>query len=118
MEVSEMILIQILGVLFGLAMLYVTYDYCKRKGLKLKDIAGWVVLWCVFILVILFPAALLFVTEKLNLTRAIDLMMIASFVVVIYLIFDLYSRIKKNERNVGKMVEAMALRDAGTDRRT
>jgi hypothetical protein len=107
-----MIPIQILGVLFGLAMLYVTYDYYKRKGLDLKDIAGWVVLWCVFILVILFPTALLFVSQKLNLTRAIDSIMIVSFVVMIYLVFNLYNRIKKIERNMEKMVEAIALRDA------
>ena len=107
-----MIPIQILGVLFGLAMLYITYDYYKRKGLELKDIAGWVVLWCTFILVILFPTALVFVSQKLNLTRAIDLIMIVSFVLMIYLIFNLYNRIKKIERNTEKMVEVIALRDA------
>ena len=112
-----MIPIQILGVLFGLAMLYVTYDYYRRKGLDLKDIAGWVVLWCTFILVILFPPALLFVSQKLNLTRAIDLIMIVSFVVMIYLVFNLYNRIKKIERNMEKMVEAIALRDEGKDER-
>ena len=110
-----MIPIQILGVLFGLAMLYITYDYYKRKGLDLKDIAGWVVLWCTFILVILFPTALLFVSQKLNLTRAIDSIMIVSFVVMIYLIFNLYNRIKKIERNMEKMVEAIALRDGEKD---
>ena len=106
-----MIPIQILGVLFGLAMLYVTYDYYKRKGLELKDIAGWVVLWCTFIFFLLFPAALLFVSQKLNLTRAIDLIMIVSFVVMIYLIFNLYNRIKKIERNMEKMIEVITLRD-------
>ena len=111
-----MIPIQILGVLFGLAMLYVTYDYYRRKGLDLKDIAGWVVLWCVFILVILFPSALLFVSEKLNLTRAIDLIMIVAFVVMIYLIFNLYNRIKKIERNMEKMVKVIALKDGEEDR--
>ena len=110
-----MIPIQILGVLFGLAMLYVTYDYYRRKGLELKDITGWVVLWCTFILVVLFPAALLFVSKKLNLTRAIDLIMIVSFVVMIYLIFNLYNRMKKIERNMEKMIEVIALRDAGKD---
>ena len=110
-----MIPIQILGVLFGLAMLYVTYDYYKRKGLDLKDIAGWVVLWCGFILVILFPAALLFVSQKLNLTRAIDLIMIVSFVVMVYLVLNLYNRIKKIERNMEKMVEAIALRNGEKD---
>ena len=107
-----MIPIQILGALFGLAMLYITYDYYRRKGLELKDIAGWVVLWCTFILFILFPSALLFVSKKLNLTRAIDLIMIVSFVVMIYLVFNLYNRIKKIERNMEKMVEVIALRDA------
>ena len=106
-----MIPIQILGILFGLAMLYVTYDYYRRKGLELKDITGWVVLWCTFILVILFPAALLFISKKLNLTRAIDLIMIVSFVVMIYLVFNLYNRIKKIERNMEKMVEAIAFGD-------
>ena len=110
-----MIPIQILGVLFGLAMLYVTYDYYKRKGLERKDIAGWVVLWCTFILFILFPAALLFVSKKLNLTRAIDLIMIVSFVVMIYLVFNLYNRIKKIERNTEKMVEVIALSDGEKD---
>ena len=113
-----MIPIQILGVLFGLAMLYVTYDYYRRKGLDLKDIAGWVVLWCVFILVILFPTALVFISQKLNLTRAIDLIMIVSFVVMIYLIFNLYNRMKKIEQNMEKMIEVIALKDAGKDEKT
>lgn len=107
-----MIPIQILGVLLGLAMLYVTYDYYKRKGLELKDIAGWVVLWCTFILVVLFPAVLLFVSKKLNLSGAIDVIMVVSFVVMIYLIFNLYNRIKKIEWNTEKMVEVIALNDA------
>ena len=96
-------------------MLYITYDYYKRKGLDLKDIAGWMVLWCTFILVILFPAVLLFVSQKLNLTRAIDLIMIVSFVVMIYLIFNLYNRIKKIEQNMEKVVEVNALRDEEKD---
>jgi hypothetical protein len=111
-----MIPIQILGALLGLAMLYITYDYYRRKGLELKDIAGWVVLWCTFILVILFPPALLFVSQKLNLTRAIDLIMIVSFVVMIYLIFNLYNRIKKIEQNMEKMVEVIASRGGEEDR--
>lgn len=113
-----MIPIQILGILFGLAMLYITYDYYRRKGLDLKDIAGWVILWCVFILVILFPAALLFVSKKLNLTGAIEMIMIISFVVMVYLIFNLHNRIKKIERNMEKMVEVIALRDGEEDERT
>ena len=110
-----MIPIQILGVLLGLAMLYVTYDYYKRKGLNLKDIAGWVILWCTFILVVLFPAILLFVSKKLNLSGAIDVIMVVSFVVMIYLIFNLYNRIKKIEQNTEKMVEVIALRDGEKD---
>jgi hypothetical protein len=58
---------------------------------------------------------LLFVSQKLNLTRAIDLIMIVSFVVMIYLIFNLYNRIKKIERNMEKMVEVIALRDGGRE---
>ena len=112
-----MIPIQILGILFGLAMLYVTYDYYRRKGLDLKDIAGWVVLWCSFILLVLFPTALVFISQKLNLTGAIDLIMIVSFVVMIYLIFNLYNRIKKIERNTEKMVEVIALRDGERERK-
>ena len=110
-----MIPIQILGVLLGLAMLYITYDYYKKRGLELKDIAGWMVLWCVFILVVLFPAVLLFISQKLNLTGAIDLIMIVSFVVMIYLVFNLYNRIRKIERNMEKMVEVIALRDEEKD---
>jgi hypothetical protein len=110
-----MIPIQILGVLLGLAMLYITYDYYRRKGLELKDIAGWVVLWCTFILVVLFPVVLLFISKKLNLSGAIDVIMVVSFVVMIYLVFNLYNRIKKIERNMEKMVEGIALRDGEKD---
>ena len=60
----------------------------------------------------LFPTALLFVSQKLNLTRAIDSIMVISFIVMISLIFNLYNRVKKIERNMEKMVEGIALRDA------
>ena len=47
--------IQILGLAFGILMLYLTHLYFKKKIFTQKEIIAWSALWSGFIILISFP---------------------------------------------------------------
>lgn len=100
--------IQILGVLFALVMLYLTFLHQKRKEFSAKEYMFWVVLWVGFIIVTVFPKVLEPIVETLNLYRTMDLLVILGFILVIGLLFHNYIELVKTRKKVEDVVRKVA----------
>ena len=103
--------IQILGVLFALFMIYLSFLYKKKKEFDSKDYSFWLILWIVFILFTLFPSMLDPVTRTLQLPRTMDLLILLGFIFVMGITFNNYALLKKSQRKIEWLVRKMALRE-------
>ena len=102
--------IQIVGVLFGITMIYMTFVYHKKNEFSMKEFGLWLLLWFVFIFVTLFPTSLDFIVKKLSISRPLDLLIIGGFMFLITISFFTYSIARKTEKRVEEVVRKVALK--------
>lgn len=103
--------IQIVGVLFALFMLYLTFTHQKRKDFTSKEYALWAVIWIGAIIATLFPSILEPVTQTLKLTRNMDLIIIVGFIFLIGVSFTNYISLRKTQRKVESLVRKIAIEE-------
>jgi len=100
--------IQIVGVLFGLFMIYLTFLHQKRKEFTAKEYFFWIGSWIVFIIVAIYPKILTPFVEGLHLQRIMDLLTILGFLFVIGLLFNNYTNLKKTNKKIEEIVRKVA----------
>tara|TARA_B100000315_G_C14034901_1_gene344864 strand:+ start:91 stop:444 length:354 start_codon:yes stop_codon:yes gene_type:complete len=101
--------IQILGLLFGVFMIYYTFLHHKRKELTIKEYSFWIILWIVFIVVALFPQILDPIVRSLSLARTMDFFIILGFMFMIGSIFYTYLIVRKNQKRLEEIVRKVAI---------
>ena len=107
-----MLAIQIIGVIFGLGMLYVTVLYSRRNQLNKGEYFVWSMLWILAILISVFPQALQTVTETLHFNRTLDMLMVGSIIFVVGISFYVYTIVRRTEQRVEELVRKTAIEDA------
>jgi hypothetical protein len=105
-----MIGIQLIGVLFGIVMMYFTFLHYKKKHFSMAGFSAWMLIWAAFLFAALFSETLTFLLQPLVVYRMMDLLTITAFMVSFTLIFVLYTKTKENEQNVRKIVKKLALK--------
>jgi len=104
--------IQIVGALFGLIMLYITFLNLKRKEYDVKEFVLWLGVWVFFLFFTIFPKVLDKITKPLSISRKLDLLIIAGMLFVIGLSYYNYSITRKTERRMEQVVRAVAIKKA------
>jgi hypothetical protein len=69
----------------------------------------WTILWLFVILFSIFPAASERFASLFGITRGLDFIIIVGFVVMLYVIFRLYTKLDKLQDDVNKIVKEIAL---------
>lgn len=103
--------VQILAIIFGIVMMYLTFLYFKRKDFNKLQLALWEILWLAFLFVAIFPESVNRITESLGIVRAMDLFMILGFVFVISLSFYNYLVVGKLKKSLEEYVRKETLND-------
>ncbi len=104
--------VQILGIVFGAFLLYLTFLNYKRKELRKLELVFWGLLWVVFIYIVLFPNSLDFIVESLNFVRTLDFFTVVGFMFLIALTFYNYIVNAQNRRKIEQVVRAIAIERA------
>ncbi|MAG08321.1 hypothetical protein CMO89_02520 [Candidatus Woesearchaeota archaeon] len=104
--------IQIIGILFGLFMLYLSFVNYKRKEFTIKEFSFWLILWLLFITVTLIPGLLDFFVQNLKLYRTMDLFIILGFMFLIGAVFYTYTIVRRNQKKMEDIVRKMAVEKA------
>lgn len=100
------------SVLFAVFMLYVAFTHYKRGNVAKSEFYLWCIIWLLFIYFALFPKILDPLLSRLFVTRAMDLLMIAAFMVLAYLGFQNHVSIKALQRELEKLTRARAVANA------
>ena len=104
--------IQIIGVLFGLVMVYLTYLYYKRQSYSTRSFVLWMAVWLIFIVTTVFPASLYGIMEELAIERTVDFFIIGGFMFFAVIIFYLFVIIKSLEKKIEQVVRKTAIKKA------
>lgn len=106
--------IQLLGIIFGIIMIYVSFYYYKRNSYSIKSFILWLAVWIGFMFVIITPSTFYGVMELLEIQRTQDFLVVMGLLFYGVLIFYLYASVKQSNRKVEKLVRTMAMRNAST----
>ena len=104
-----LISLQIIGMLFGLIMIYFTFLYFRRQEYDKRGFIIWFLIWIGFIIMAAFPQSVYGIMEALEIKRTVDFFVIGGFLVFSVIIFHLYVITKKNQKQVEKLVRKIAL---------
>lgn len=101
--------IQIIGILFGLIMVYFTFLYYKRKEYEKYSFFIWIFIWLFFLFIVMVPEVLYAVMEILKVERTVDFFVIGGFFIFSIIVFYLFVITKRTERKVENLVRNFAL---------
>jgi hypothetical protein len=102
--------IQILGALFGMLMLYVSYMNFKRRDFALVEGLVWMCAWIGFIIVSFFPDIISPLVKTLSLARAMDFFIILGFMFLVASIFYCYTLLRKMQKKMEQIVRKIAMK--------
>ncbi len=106
------LIIQILGALFGLFLMYLAFMNYKRKELTINEWAFWTVLALGFSVISLAPEILNPLIRTLNISRKMDLLIIAGFMLLTGAVFHSNIITVKTQRKVEELVRKLAIEEA------
>lgn len=104
--------VQLIIFVFSFFMLYNVYLYWKKGEVGLKGALVWVVIWGGLLFITFFPKYIEPLVRQLFFVRLFDLMTVAGLVILAYVMFENHVRINRLQRQVGKLVEKLAIKNA------
>jgi len=104
--------IQLLGLIFGLFMLYITFLHFKRNEFTMNEAGFWSILWIAFLIVTLIPQILNPIMETLSIARTMDLFIILGFMFLITANFYTYGIVRKTQKKMENLVREIAIKKA------
>lgn len=103
--------IQILITLFALFALSRVLGKFKKQTLKKSEFGLWFVFWILVAVLVWLPGSLTKMANFLGIGRGADLIFYVSLLIIFYLIFRIYLKLEKIEKNITKIVRKNALDD-------
>jgi hypothetical protein len=113
MAMSTTSWLQLLGIMFGVAMMYFTFIKYKRKEINKTEMQIWFGLWIILVTLGIFPFMLDPIIGKLNFYRRLDFFVVTGFFVLLGVGFFNYSTVKKMEKKLENYVREDSLNPPG-----
>ena len=101
--------IQLLLDFFILAALCSSFLKYRQKKIKAVELGFWALLWLAAFLLVSLPDTTAFLARILGIGRGVDLVIYVSGVLTFYLLFRLYEKIDRIEREITEIVRHVAL---------
>lgn len=96
--------IQLVGILFGLFMLYITFIFSKKKEFTSREWVIWSGLWVLFMILAIFPQLLDPVMVGLALARKMDFFISLGFMLFTVIIFYTYIIVRTNQKKIETLI--------------
>jgi len=110
-----MSLIQVFALLFVFFAVWRVLVKFKRTELKPPEFIIWLLFWLAVGIAFIIPESLTQLANLLGIGRGADLVLYVAVVVIFYLIFRIFLRLEKMERNITKLVRKNSLEDKKRD---
>ena len=103
--------IQIIGIIFGLLMIYFSFLHYKRQEFSKIQFLFWEIVWAGFIIVVIFPKITNGIVHKMGVNRAMDLLTILGLMFITFMTFYNYASIYKLKQKLEVKVRKDALKE-------
>lgn len=103
--------IQVIGLIFGFFMLYMTFVYLKQKSFNKKDFLLWSAVWILFLFTVIFPQSMDFVLEALDIHSAMTLLSVFAIIILVSVVFYQHKLVRINRRKIESIVKTLALKE-------
>lgn len=100
---------QIIGGIFILLIIYITYLSYKKKEIPERGFAFWTAVWVIAFLLVLFHEKVNKILPSLQIIRTLDLYMIVGFMFLFLIMFYLYKKSKIFEKKIEILARNQAL---------
>ena len=100
--------IQLLGIVFGLIMLYYTHLHYKRKDFDRATYYWWILVWGIFLLFVVFPKILTPIQASFGFARIMDILMVLGFIFLIAVSYYNFIVVEKLKKKMEKLVRTIA----------
>lgn len=107
-----MSLIQFFAIIFCFFALWRVIAKFRRRELKISEFVMWSVFWAAVGVAFVIPESLTKLANLLGIGRGADLVLYVAVVVMFYLMFRIFVRLEKMEREITKVVRQDALASA------
>lgn len=104
--------IQLLGILFGIVMIYFSYLYFKRGNYSKKSFILWTGTWLGVIVIFAIPQLIYSVMKLLAIQRTADFFSAVAIIFLTSIVFYLYTVVKQTERKMEDLVRTVAIEKA------
>ncbi len=101
--------IQILALIFGLVMMFLTYYSLRKREFSGIDFALWLLVWLGFTLAAIFPMTLKFFLQTFGVISVVQLFSILGMMFIFVVTFYLYKTVRKNKKQIEEVVKKVAL---------
>ena len=102
-------LIQIVLIIFILLVVWRLVLRFRRKEISVKEFLAWLVFWIIAGLAAAWPKATDIVAKFLGVETGFNLLVALAILVVFYLVFRIFVKLEKTEKDITKIVEHIAL---------
>ncbi|MBN1157452.1 DUF2304 domain-containing protein [Candidatus Woesearchaeota archaeon] len=101
--------IQILGVMFGLLLLYMTFLNYKRKEFTIKEALSWSAICAALIIFSVIPKFLDPFLKRIGVLRLLDFLVIVGFMFLLIVVFYVYHVVRRTQMQLTNIVRKIAL---------
>ena len=109
--------VQILGIIFGFLMVYLSFLHYKRKEITRFSFVIWEFIWIFFLFIVFFPKSISNLTQELGFIRPMDFLVIVAFMLITVLTFHNYISLSKVKRSLEIEVRKEALREQNKEKK-
>ena len=102
--------IQLLGLLFALFMLYSTWTQYQKRSIPAEEAGFWGVFWVIFGFLSVMPGVLSGVASNLQIASVFDLLVVGGFLILLAVVFWLYTEMRATQAKLNRLVREMAKR--------
>jgi len=106
-----LLIIQLIGVLIGLAGFTSSFFRLKNRRIKFGMFVLWSILWSGIIFFSIVPSLSETLANVFGISRGTDLLMYIGVLILFYLLFRLYLRIEELNRSFTKVVKTIAIQN-------
>ncbi|MFZ5365543.1 MAG: DUF2304 domain-containing protein [Patescibacteria group bacterium] len=105
-------LIQILILIFIAYVIYRLVVKLNKRLLSPSFFILWLIFWLIVGLIVVLPQTTQLIAEWLGVGRGVDAVMYISVIVLFYMIFRIFARIEKIEKDITHLVKEIAIESA------
>lgn len=111
-----MSIIQIILLVIVLVIFWRLYKRLAAQELTRREFIEWFLLWLAVAFLVIVPDTASYLAAVVGVGRGSDLVIYLAVILIFYLLFRIFIRLERSEREITRVVRALALKDKNEEK--